>query len=214
MGYPLPDGVPDRLEPLIYAASLEIDKKFPRPNQAKQRIKSLTFAFAEIIYMAAKNDEIAPHLAVDALRQFVRDAHLYDAGLPKYLPTYYEKTRSMERFETRLANEIEESDEWREYIDKFAALVRSKISGSDSEHRTTPIENRKTLRDAYLNSFPEKIFIRDICWAVKQRYREWTRWIGGHVKDGSKPDKAFRAIMTSGKRPEQYRADPRPKDWK
>jgi hypothetical protein len=72
----------------------------------------------------------------------------------------------------------------------------------------------KELRDSYLAAFPEKIMILDICWAAKQRYREWTRWISGDLKDGSKPDRAFRAVLTSGKRPEQYRTELRPKGWK
>ena len=70
------------------------------------------------------------------------------------------------------------------------------------------------LRDEYLASFGEKVIILDICWAAKQRYREWTRWIGGHLKSGSKPDMAFRAVLTSGRRPEEYRTEPRPKSWK
>jgi len=70
------------------------------------------------------------------------------------------------------------------------------------------------LRDDYFASFQEKIVVLDICWAAKQRYREWIRWTGNQVKDGSKPDRAFRAVLTSGKRPEQYRPEPRPKGWK
>jgi hypothetical protein len=72
----------------------------------------------------------------------------------------------------------------------------------------------QTLANNYHNSFPEKIMILDICWAAKQRYREWTRWIGGDLKPTSKAAMAFRAVLTSGMRPEQYRTEPRPKGWK
>lgn len=72
---------------------------------------------------------------------------------------------------------------------------------------------RTALRDSYFAGFAEKIVIQDICWAVKQRYREWKRWIAGTAKDGSKPDRAFRAILKSGKRPQEYRSEPRPKEW-
>jgi hypothetical protein len=73
----------------------------------------------------------------------------------------------------------------------------------------------KTLRNSYFGSFPEKIVVLDVCWAAKQRYREWMRWLGGKLKDGSKPDRAFRAVLTSGLRPEQYRPGAaRPKGWK
>jgi hypothetical protein len=78
-----------------------------------------------------------------------------------------------------------------------------------------PCLSPAALRDAYLASFPgEKIKILDICWASRQRYREWTRWTGGKLKNGSKPDVVFRAILKSGKRPEEYRPETRPKGWK
>lgn len=74
-------------------------------------------------------------------------------------------------------------------------------------------ENRKALRDAYLSRFPEA-FIVDICWAAKQHQREWRRWIRGEAKDGSRPDRCFRAVLSSKKRPGDYRTEARPKDWK
>lgn len=73
---------------------------------------------------------------------------------------------------------------------------------------------RKKLRDNYLTEFQEKIYFRDICWAAKQHYREWTRWLTGELKDGSKPDRAFRAVLLSHKRPEIYRPEERPKSFK
>lgn len=75
-------------------------------------------------------------------------------------------------------------------------------------------DDPQTLVSNYHKSFPEKIMILDICWAAKQRYREWTRWIGGDLKPTSKAAMAFRAVLTSGMRPEQYRPEPRPKGWK
>ena len=73
---------------------------------------------------------------------------------------------------------------------------------------------RRALRDVYMTAFPE-FFVLDICWAAKQHYREWMRWIDGRkVKDGSKPDRSFRAVLTSKKKPNEHRAEPRPKEWK
>jgi len=43
-------------------------------------------------------------------------------------------------------------------------LVETTVSG----------EEQRQLKDAYLRSFPD-IMILDICWAARQRYREWTR---------------------------------------
>lgn len=79
--------------------------------------------------------------------------------------------------------------------------------------RVTP-KDRKGLRDSYFAQFPEKIKIRDVCWAAKQHYREWTRWLAGELKDTSTAARAFHAILTSGKRPEEYRKEVRPPKWK
>jgi len=72
---------------------------------------------------------------------------------------------------------------------------------------------RRELFNAYRRQFPD-VVILDICWGAKQRYREWVRWISGEVKDGSKPDRCFRAVLSGGKRPEEYRSELRPKGWK
>jgi hypothetical protein len=68
---------------------------------------------------------------------------------------------------------------------------------------------RRVLLDSYREHFPD-VKLADIQWAAKQTRREWTRWIGGEAKDGSKPDRTFRHILTSGKSPEQIMGKPRP----
>lgn len=71
----------------------------------------------------------------------------------------------------------------------------------------------RAVAAAYFEKFPEKIAIVEACWAAGQHYREWKRWIAGTCKPGSKPDRAFRAILTSGKRPSEYKAQSRPPKW-
>jgi hypothetical protein len=71
-----------------------------------------------------------------------------------------------------------------------------------------PLE-RKTLVDSYRTAFPD-VKIADICWAAGQTRREWKRWIKGEAKDGLKPDRAFRHVLASGKRPEEIVGKPRP----
>lgn len=98
------------------------------------------------------------------------------------------------------------------------ALSSPDSSDQETKGRSTGVTEevgtkRKALFGAYQNAFPEA-FILDICWAAKQHYREWTRWIGGQLKNGSKPDRAFRSVLTSGKRPEEYRPEHRTKNWK
>jgi len=71
------------------------------------------------------------------------------------------------------------------------------------------LNSRKALRDAYRAAFPD-VKIADIIWAAKQTRREWTRWINGQAKDGLRPDRSFRHVLTSGKTPEQIMGKPRP----
>jgi hypothetical protein len=75
--------------------------------------------------------------------------------------------------------------------------------------------DRKALSEAYFAAFPTALIL-DVCWAAEQRYSEWKRWLryDPKAKDGSKPDRAFRAILTSGKTPFEYRKQPRPNGWK
>jgi len=83
----------------------------------------------------------------------------------------------------------------------------------ETEQTDNPVEP-KVLRDRYLASFPqEKILIRDICWAARQHYREWKRWLAGELKPSSTPDLAFRKVLTSGKLPSEFNKKPRPSGW-
>jgi len=75
------------------------------------------------------------------------------------------------------------------------------------------LKQPRELRDQYLAQFPEKVKILDICWAAGEHYREWKRWINEELKTGSKPDRGFRAILSSGKRPIEYRTKKRPDGW-
>lgn len=74
-------------------------------------------------------------------------------------------------------------------------------------------ESRDELRALYLAQFPN-VLILDICWAARQHYSEWKRWLRGVVKDGSAPDRAFQSLLKSGKSPREYRREPRPDGWK
>jgi hypothetical protein len=97
-----------------------------------------------------------------------------------------------------------------EYIEELLRTELVSIPQSFGDANTEP----KTLRDRYFANFPEeKIKIRDVCWAVKQHYREWKRWLGGNLKSGSTADLAFRRILTSGKRPSEFDKKPRPSGW-
>ena len=74
--------------------------------------------------------------------------------------------------------------------------------------------DRIALRDSYLANFTgEKIKVIEICWAAGQHRREWARWLKGELKDGSTPDLQFRRLLTSGKRPQEFRRQSRLPKW-
>jgi hypothetical protein len=99
----------------------------------------------------------------------------------------------------------------------FYEQIGKLFSGSRSP-KLPAVSDRQTPKElyrSYVALFPdEKIKIRDICWAASQYYREWTRWMGGQLKDGFTADRAFRRVLTSGKRPSEIRKQARPKNWK
>jgi hypothetical protein len=100
-------------------------------------------------------------------------------------------------------------------VQMVGTVTPSNSQAEEPEQRTDKT-NRRTLYEGYLAGFQEKTYILDFCWAAKQRYRELSRWLSENstIKDGSKPDKAFRAVIASGLAPDRYRQEPRPKLWK
>lgn len=78
---------------------------------------------------------------------------------------------------------------------------------------SVPVQSRQALRDAYLAAHPT-VKKLDICWAAGQHYSEWKRWLRGALRDGSLPDRAFRALLESGKAPNEFKNRPRPDGWK
>ena len=89
----------------------------------------------------------------------------------------------------------------------------SMLARSAAPIAKTLLNPRKLLFNSYRRKFPEA-GILDICWAAKQTYRELQRWLKGQSRDGSKPDRLFRAALESDKAPSQLRREPRPKNWK
>jgi hypothetical protein len=90
--------------------------------------------------------------------------------------------------------------------------VSRRIASQPTSNPTVTIaqpENRKALVAVYRASFPD-VKIADIIWAAQQTRREWTRWLTGKAKDGLKPDRSFRHVLTSGKKPEELVGKPRP----
>lgn len=90
-----------------------------------------------------------------------------------------------------------------------AAEPRSEQSISSAATPLTPDE----LLAAHRIRFPDS-GIMDICWAARQHYHEWNKWIKGKLKAGSKPDRMFRHVLTNDRGPKEMRRTERPKGWR
>lgn len=95
---------------------------------------------------------------------------------------------------------------------KAALVEEAPESSPPARDEANKSPERMALRDAYRAAFPD-VKIKDICWAAEQSYREWKRWIKGEAKNGLRPDRSFRMVLTSGKTPEQIRKQPRPSKY-
>jgi len=107
---------------------------------------------------------------------------------------------------------------------ELLALVKEKLGIPEDAEPKLPVEKsegrksetlktRKALKKAYFSKFPQAMII-DVCWAARQHRREWDRWIKGEIKNGSKPDRIFRSVLTGNKAPSEIRPEERPKEWK
>jgi hypothetical protein len=103
---------------------------------------------------------------------------------------------------------------WKQAVRTLGSTPQPTANTSKVEVVTGAID-RKLLRDAYFANFPnENLKVLDLCWAAGQHYSEWKRWLRNVIKDGSAPDRAFRAVLMSGKRPQEYRKQPRTAKWR
>jgi len=99
----------------------------------------------------------------------------------------------------------------------YAHDVRPSMTRASSTEVAEPEPSRKMVANSYFERHKnDRIKKLDVCWAVGQHYSEWKRWLRSNspIKDGSTPDLAFRNILTSGKRPHEFRRQPRPDAWK
>jgi hypothetical protein len=78
---------------------------------------------------------------------------------------------------------------------------------------STELIDRQSLLDSYQSAFPDA-GIMDICFAARQHYHEWHKWLHGKLKDGCKADRSFRHLLLSGKSPRHVRPEERPKDYR
>jgi hypothetical protein len=180
-------------------------------------IKSILFAFGKQCVLAAKEGLWTGERVRTALDEFLESLST---------KVFYDKftsgkkgEMSIHAFNAEVRKYSKKWDEWREIQDQLKQVFERECLPQDLPEepvsRQTQREhmNPKELRDAYLATLPEKILILDICWAANQRYCEWKRWLRGLHEPGSTPDRAFRALLSSGKVPGEYRKQPRPNGW-
>jgi len=138
----------------------------------------------------------------------------YYSSLPNYHPQWIRQLENdtieslLGIFPLFTSGEQFRPELYRTAKDHLAERAKPVVVASESQRQ---IERRR-LSDLYFTNFPE-VKLRDMCWAASQHYREWKRWLAGQLKDGSTPDLAFRRILTSGKRPPEFKKQPRPKGW-
>jgi hypothetical protein len=109
---------------------------------------------------------------------------------------------------------------WSQYEKQFLPELERTVTehlAARAKPRETNINEppqtaRQKMRDSYKEKFPDAKNL-DICWAAKQHYREWKRWLKYEIKDGSLPDRAFRKVLLSGKSLAEQRKEPRPPKW-
>ncbi len=82
-----------------------------------------------------------------------------------------------------------------------------------ANNQASPQIPPRELYKQYRVRFPNEMVL-DICWAADQHYSELKRWLRELHGVGSKPDRCFRALLTSGQSPCVYRPEPRPSKWK
>ena len=132
---------------------------------------------------------------------------------PSWIPAILDQT--VEALITAIPHELRVPGVYVSELDRASrAAIRHSLESTRKARAFTTAQTPKELKTAYLAAFPEKIKILDICWAAAQRYSEWKRWLRGALKEGSLPDRSFRAILSSGKKPIEYRSAPRPHGWK
>jgi hypothetical protein len=138
----------------------------------------------------------------------------YYASLPHYRPEWVsELTDKTINSLLGLFPLFTSGEEFRGELRRTAKAHLAQTTNPTTAATTTPKRiNRKKLRDSYLARFPD-VKILDLCWAARQHYREWKRWIKHELKDGSTPDRAFREVLNSGKRPGELSKKPRPQGW-
>jgi hypothetical protein len=137
--------------------------------------------------------------------------------LENYQPEWVKEIRDRTISATVGLVGVNGAEHWDFFEDEVIRTVRDYLKDRAKPakaRKTAQGADRKQLRDAYLRQFNGEVKILDICWAAGQRYREWKRWIKNELKDGSKPDLAFRRVLSSSKRPEELSKTPRHSGWK
>jgi hypothetical protein len=106
----------------------------------------------------------------------------------------------------------------RQFLDELLRVVTERLIPRPSTTvviaaQGTDTQERRALFDQYRAPLPHFKML-DMCWAAQQHYSEWKRWLRGKLKNGSAPDRAFRALFQSKKLPSEYFKRPRPDGWK
>jgi hypothetical protein len=183
--------------------------KFIRPMQQ---------AFDGIANILFESNLLTLEILESQLRLFVLEAAIagdwiayftHDEPRTEIIPGYFGNAtmwRKLQEYPPFPRIFLAEIAEWR-------SKLLDKSLETAVQQPTVDQQDRKALRDAYFAAF-RGTKVLDLCWAANQRYSEWKRWLRNVLKPDWSADRAFRAILTSGKTPKDYRKQPRPRGWK
>jgi len=142
-----PPEFPDHLKPAALLAVMKADRRFPRQNQAKKRIKQAIFELCEIACTAAEKGEWPVHFALEGIEDFL---HILCVDDPANHSDVTDP--AFERFADPIKSEVWASKEWIGYVERLAEVGRAtKIPTKAEPHPVT-----MTKKDAVLKILEEK----------------------------------------------------------
>jgi hypothetical protein len=221
MDYPadFPSHLQGSVDAIIAAAEIEfIDAKTTQSNTINEQmlskyIEAVFFGFAKQCVQAGREGHWNGERIRKALAEFL-DVVIDQTFRDKH-PSWRKDSTVRYQFREEALRASKEWSGWREIYQDLERVFNgppplAALSGSTGNTEIDPT----TLKKRYLASFDHKVKILDICWAAGQHYSEWKRWLRGALTPGSTPDSAFRAVLSSGMPPQEYKKKPRPNGWK
>ena len=139
-----PEGFPDHLKPAAHLAVLKANRRFPKLNQSKKRIRQATFELCELACVAAENGEWQSHLALEGIEDFLHILCVDDPALHSYVGTGV-----FGAFSDPIKWEITATEQWFGYVERLAEAGKSRRLGNLVLDRSNRRTNNKESPPQY-----------------------------------------------------------------